>query len=406
MTRSPRVALFTREYPPDVYGGAGVYADQLSRALARRTHVEVSCFGAPRDPPPGSRVARVRGFSAWEALARDAALQTMSVDLAMAAGVDADADVVHSNTWYTNLAGHLAKQLHGAAHVATTHSLEPLRPWKADQLGSGGYALSRFCERTGLEEADAVIAVSSAMRDDVLRVYPAIGADRVEVVHNGIDPDVYRPDERTDALARHGIDPDRPYVLFVGRVTRQKGIAHLLAAAPAIRADAQIVLCAGAADDPSIERDVAAALERARAAHRGIVWVPAMLRTTDVVQLLSQATVFCCPSVYEPFGIVNVEAMACGCAVVASDAGGIPEVVADGETGILVPLGPRHAVTGEPADARGFAGRLADALNDLLDDPTRARALGDAGRRRVLRRFTWDAAADATLGVYRRVLSG
>ncbi|MDQ6649672.1 MAG: glycogen synthase [Actinomycetota bacterium] len=379
-----RAALLTREYPPEVYGGAGVHVEYLARELARLVDVEVHCFGADR--------ASATAYRVDPALAgANAALQTMSVDLAMAAGV-AGADLVHSHTWYANLAGHLAKLLHDVPHVMTTHSLEPLRPWKAEQLG-GGYALAGFCERTALEGADAVIAVSAAMRDDVLASYPDLDPARLHVIGNGIDTGEYAPDDAVDVLLGHGIDPDRPYVIFVGRNTRQKGVAHLLAAARFLDPEAQLVLCAGAPDTPRIGAEVAAAVDELRASRRGVVWIEAMLAKPDVIQLLSHATVFVCPSVYEPLGIVNLEAMACETAVVASAVGGIPEVVDDGETGLLVPY--------DAADPVAFELALATALNAVLADPERAGAMGRAGRRRAVESFSWTTVAERTVALYR-----
>nr|MBA3407540.1 glycogen synthase [Solirubrobacterales bacterium] len=293
-----RVGLLTREYPPEVYGGAGVHVEYLARELARHEGLTVHCWGAERD------AAGVVAHRAWDALAGGephlAALQAMSIDLSMVAAVQGD-ELVHSHTWYANLAGHLAGLTYGIPHVATVHSLEPLRPWKAEQLG-GGYALSSFCERTALEAADLVIAVSAQMRRDVLACYPDVEPDRVAVVHNGIDLDEYRRDAGTDVLRRHGIDPDRPSVVFVGRITRQKGLVHLLEAATHLRPDAQLVLCAGAPDTPQIAEEVTAMVGRLRAARQGVVWIDAMLPRAEVVQILSHATVFVCPSVYEPFG--------------------------------------------------------------------------------------------------------
>src|SRR5690606_5566580 len=288
-------------------------------------------------------------------------------DLAMAAGVEG-CDLVHSHTWYANFAGHLAKLLYDVPHVATTHSLEPLRPWKAEQLG-GGYALSSFCERTGLEHADAVIAVSRQMRDDVLRAYPAVDPERVVVIHNGIDPEEYAPDHGRDVLDAYGIDPQRPSVVFVGRITRQKGLVHLLQAAPAIAPEAQLVLCAGAPDTPEIAAEVRALVEGVRARRGGVVWIEEVLGRATVAQLLPAATVFVCPSIYEPFGLVNLEAMACEAAVVASAVGGIPEIVVDGETGYLVPFEPGDDPFGSPRDPDAFAAALAERVNALLDDP-------------------------------------
>lgn len=389
-----RVALLTREYPPEVYGGAGVHVEYLSRELARLVDVEVHCFGPPRD---SELVAAA--YRPWEAIgsaAPHAALQTMSVNLLMAAGV-AGADVVHTHTWYANFGGHLAKLLHGIPHVATTHSLEPLRPWKAEQLG-GGYAVSCFCERTALEAADALIAVSGAMRADVLACYPAIDPQRVVVVHNGVDPTEFYPDGGTGALERLGIDPGRPSVVFVGRITRQKGIDHLLSAAADLDPAAQLVLFPSAPDTPEVGEEMRARAAALAEAGGGVRWIERVLPRPELVQVLSHATVFVCPSVYEPFGLVNVEAMACGAAVVASAVGGIPEIVADGETGLLVPF--EASPDGGPADPKGFAADLAAAINRLVGDPGAARRMGQAGRRRVLEHFSWQAIAAKTVAVY------
>ncbi|HEY3183091.1 MAG TPA: glycogen synthase [Gaiellaceae bacterium] len=387
-----KAVLLTREYPPDVYGGAGVHVEYLARELAKRIDLEVRCFGAERDG--------ARAFRPWDALVdANPALQTLSVDLAMAAG-DGGASLFHSHTWYANFAGHLAKLLHGLPHVVTSHSLEPLRPWKADQLGSGGYAISSFCERTAVENADAVIAVSNAMRADVLRAYPAVDPARTTVIYNGIDTEQYKPDPRTDALERHGVDPGLPTVLFVGRITRQKGIVHLLDAGLEIDPDAQLVFAAGAPDEPEIERATRERAERLRA-QRNVVWIEEMLPKQEVVQLLTHATVFTVPSIYEPLGIVNLEAMASETAVVASAVGGIPEVVVDGETGLLVPveLGP----DGDPVDPKRFASDFAVRVNELLADPARAEAMGEAGRRRAVEKFSWGAVADETVALYGRL---
>jgi starch synthase len=401
------VVILTREYPPFVYGGAGVHVEYLARELARAIDldVEVRRFGPGPDDPAGPGEPAVRSFEPWEALAgSNPALGVVSADLAMATGMERPS-VVHSHTWYANFAGHLAKILYGVPHVATTHSLEPLRPWKAEQLGPGGYELSSFCERTALTEADAIIAVSAAMREDLLRVYPAIDPLRVEVIHNGIDPDEFRPDLGTDVLRREGVDPDRPAVLFVGRITRQKGIAYLLEAAEAFRPQAQLVLVASSADEPEIEREVAARVAGLRETRDGVVWIDRMVERPELIQLLSRATVFACPSLYEPLGIVNLEAMACGTAVVASRTGGIPEVVEDGVTGWLVPVAAADE-RGTPADPDGFVRTMAERVNDLIDHPERADAFGRAGRRRVEERFAWDHIAERTIEVYRRVTSG
>jgi alpha-maltose-1-phosphate synthase len=397
-----KVGLITREYPPEVYGGAGVHVEYLARELSRLVDARVHCFGEPR---PSPLVAGTYG--AWEVLAGDAphltALRHMSTDLAIVAGVEG-CDVVHSHTWYANLAGHLAKLCHGIPHVMTTHSLEPLRPWKAEQLG-GGYALSRFCERTAVEAADAVIAVSAEMRRDVLSCYPAVDEQRVRVIHNGIDTAEYRPNRGTQVLERLGIDPQTTSVVFVGRITRQKGVPHLLDAAEHLTPGTQLVLLACTPNTPEIGREVADHVEALRA--RGnlrIVWVPEMLPRPDVIQILSHATVFVCPSIYEPFGLVNVEAMACEAAVVASAVGGIPEIVVEGETGHLVAFEPGDDAFGSPRDPEGFARNLADRVNGLLADPDRAARYGAAGRERVLEHFSWPAIAEQTAALYGELL--
>jgi starch synthase len=395
-----RVALLTREYPPEVYGGAGVHVEYLARELASRVDLTVHCWGADREDPA------VHAHRPWDQLAGSephlAALQAMSVDLVMAAGVEG-AEIAHSHTWYAQFGGHLAKLTYDIPHVATVHSLEPLRPWKAEQLG-GGYALSSFCERVALEAADAVIAVSEGSRRDILAAYPAIDPARVQVVYNGIDTTEYTPDPGTDVLERLGVDPDRPSVVFVGRITRQKGVPHLLRAAVDFDPAAQLVLCAGAPDTPEIGAEVAAGVELLEQSRDGIFWIDQMLPKTDVIQLLSHATVFACPSIYEPLGIVNLEAMACEAAVVASATGGIVEVVNDGETGFLVPL---QQAPGEidPIDPVGFSKAFAEKVNALIADPALAAQMGRAGRQRVTRHFAWPAIAEQTVAIYER-LSG
>ncbi|MFI6495868.1 glycogen synthase [Nonomuraea typhae] len=386
-----RVDLLSREYPPEVYGGAGVHLEYLARELRRLADVRVRCFGAARDEP-GVSAHRVPGGLETA----NAALQVLGVDLEMAAACEG-ASVVHSHTWYANFAGHVAKLLYGMPHVVTTHSLEPLRPWKAEQLG-GGYTVSSWAERTALAAADAVIAVSAGMRRDVLAAYPEISPDRVSVIHNGIDTAEYAPDPGQDVLAKHGIDPARPYVIFVGRITRQKGLVHLLRAARSFTPGAQIVLCAGAPDTPEIAAEVAGLVESLAAARDGVVWISEMLPKPEVIQLLTHARVFVCPSVYEPMGIVNLEAMACESAVVATATGGIPEVVADGETGLLVPIAA--GADGEPDDPGRFAADLAERVNALLGDPVRAKALGAAGRARAVEHFSWESVARRTLELY------
>ena len=404
MSRSSKIALLTREYPPDVYGGAGVHVEYLARELSRVAEVTVHCWGDERPAVAGGPT--VVAHRPWEALAGPepsaAALQALSIDLTMAAGV-AGADLVHSHTWYANLGGHLAKLIHGIPHVATVHSLEPMRPWKREQLG-GGYAVSSFAEQTALEAADAVVAVSAAHLREILACYPALDPSRTSVIYNGIDADEYRPDPGTDVLERHGIDPERPSVVFVGRITRQKGLTHLLDAAAAIDPAAQLVLCAGAPDTPEIAAEIAAKLDGVREARGNVLWIEEMLPKLDVIQILSHATVFVCPSIYEPMGIVNLEAMACGSAVVATAVGGIPEVVEDGVTGLLVPYEARADGTGAPVDPAGMAADLATRISELVADPARARAMGVAGRVRAVEHFGWDVAAAETLALYERLL--
>ncbi|MEU4470499.1 glycogen synthase [Micromonospora sp. NPDC023888] len=394
-----RVDLLTREYPPEVYGGAGVHVEYLARELRHRADVRVHCFGLPRTEPGVTAYAEPPGLTG-----ANAALRTMGVDLEMAAGA-AGADVVHSHTWYANLAGHTAKLLHGVPHVVTAHSLEPLRPWKAEQLG-GGYALSSWIERTAMEAADAVIAVSGGMRTDVLTAYPQIDPDRVRVVYNGIDTIQYAPDQNTDVLDRLGVDPSRPSVVYVGRITRQKGLPYLLRAARELPADTQLVLLAGAPDTAEIAAEVEELVAELRANRSGVVWVAEMLPKPEVIQVLTHATVFVCPSVYEPMGIVNLEAMACETAVVATATGGIPEVVADGETGLLVPIEQATDGSGRPLAPERFVADLAAAINTLLADPARTGRFGLAGRRRAVDHFSWDAIAGQTLDVYRSVGAG
>ncbi len=389
MSAAVRVGILTREFPPDVYGGAGVHVEHLVAALRESSDLDVAihCFGAPR---PDAHAHPVPA----ELAAANPAIQSLGVDLSMADAV-VDCDVVHSHTWYANFAGHLASLLYGAPHVVSAHSLEPRRPWKAEQLG-GGYRISSFVERTAYESASAVIAVSAGMRDDILDCYPDLDPDKVRVIYNGVDAVAYAPtDDRATLLAR-GVDPARPYVIFVGRITRQKGVIHLVNAARALPLEAQVILCAGAADTAELGAEVAAGVAVLQRERSGVVWIQEMLPRAEVVSLLSAATVFCCPSVYEPLGIVNLEAAACATAVVASDVGGIPEVVADGQTGLLVHY--------DSADPRAFEAGLATRLSELLADPQRAIAMGAAGRERAVKDFGWPAIAVQTAGVYRGVL--
>jgi alpha-maltose-1-phosphate synthase len=401
MPETLRAAIVTREYPPEIYGGAGVHVEYLVRALKRHVDVRVHAFGKPRSAPEV-----VGTYEPWSALSGAepelAALRTLSVDLIAAHGVRGS-DIVHTHTWYANFAGHLAKLAYGIPHVMTSHSLEPLRPWKVEQL-AGGYAVSSFCEGTAIVAADAVIAVSNAMKSDILRAYPAVDPRRVQVIHNGIEPDEYRPDSGTDALARHGIDPTWPYAVFVGRVTRQKGIVHLLHAARYLDPAVRLVLCAGEPDTPEIGaefRALCAEIERERG---GIVVVQGMLSRPDISQILSHARVFVCPSVYEPFGIVNLEAMACAVPVVASAVGGIPEIVVEGETGHLVHFEGDGSPKNEPRDPDAFARALAAAIAGLASEPERARRLGAAGRARVVQHFSWSAIAERTAALYRSLV--
>ena len=400
-----KVALFSNEYPPNVYGGAGVHVEYLSKALAERVAVEVRCFGE-QDEVHGN--LRIKGYQPWPDMKHNtdprfaAAMGAFSQSLAMAKD-NLDADVVHCHTWYTQMGGLLAAKLWNIPFVLTTHSLEPLRPWKAEQLG-GGYAVSSFCERTAVESADAVIAVSQGMRRDILACYPAVDPERVTVIHNGIDPDQYRPRADPALLARHGIPDDRPYAIFVGRITRQKGVVHLLDAAEHLPAGVQLVLCAGAPDTKEIAAEFRTRVDELADADVDVIWIDEMLPRPKVIQLLTHASVFVCPSIYEPFGIVNLEAMACGTAVVASAVGGIPEVVVDGETGTLVPLTPGDDAMGSPADPAAYARDLAQAINALLDAPDIAAAMGRAGRERVESTFAWTAIAERTAALYRELV--
>lgn len=399
-----RVDLLTREYPPHVYGGAGVHVSELSAVLRQHIDVRVRCFDGERSEEG------VTGYDVPSALAdQNAALKTFGVDLLMAGDV-AGADLVHSHTWYANLAGHLAGLLHGIPHLVSAHSLEPLRPWKAEQLG-GGYALSGWAEKTAYEGAAGVIAVSAGMRADILRCYPQVDPAKVHVVHNGIDLTGWRRPEgdglaRADEVVRGlGIDPDRPAVVFVGRITRQKGLPYLLRAAEALPPEVQLVLCAGAPDTPEIMAEVTALVTRLREQRDGVVWIEQMLPRHELVAVLSACTVFACPSVYEPLGIVNLEAMACGLPVVGTATGGIPEVVDDGVTGLLVPIEQVQDGTGTPVHPDRFVADVAEALTALATDPERAAVMGAASRRRVEDHFAWDAIAERTLEVYRSVLA-
>lgn len=388
-----RVDVVTREYPPEVYGGAGVHVAELVAALRPSTDVVVRCFGMPRDEddvhaylvPPQLTTA-------------NPALATLGVDLQIAQDV-AGADLVHSHTWYANGAGHLAKLLHGIPHVVTAHSLEPLRPWKAEQLG-GGYRISSEIERTAFENADAVIAVSHGMRADILRSYPAIDAAKVRVVHNGIDLERWHPVDEPEIVRSYGIDPTRPSVIFVGRITRQKGLPYLLEAARRLAPEVQLILCAGAPDTPEILAEVQEGVAALQEERTGVIWIDKLLSQPELAALLSASTTFVCPSVYEPLGIVNLEAMACGLPVVGTATGGIPEVVADGVTGRLVPIQQVDDGTGTPVDPEQFIADLAAALSSVVADPAEARLMGIAGRRRAEAEFSWASIAERTRAIY------
>ena len=393
-----RIDLLTREYPPDVYGGAGVHVDNLAAVLRPLVDVRVRAFGGPRSEPG------VTGYPDLPELASaNPALRTFGVDLTMAADCGG-ADLVHSHTWYANLAGHLAGLLYGVPHVLSAHSLEPLRPWKAEQLG-GGYALSLWAERTAYLGATRVIAVSAGMRADILRSYPEVDPANVVVVHNGIDLSGWHRIEDPDRVRGLGIDPDRPSIVFVGRITRQKGLPYLLRAAERLPDDVQLVLVAGQPDTPEIMAEVTGLAEKLREKRSGIVWIERMLPRDELCTVLSAATTFVCPSIYEPLGIVNLEAMACEAAVVGTATGGIPEVVEDGVTGRLVPIDQVDDGTGTPRDPDRFVADLADVLAEVVSDPAKAREMGRAGRRRAEEHFSWTSIAEKTVDVYRSALS-
>jgi alpha-maltose-1-phosphate synthase len=393
-----KVLLLTNEYPPNIYGGAGVHVEFLSRELAELIDVEVRCFG---DQRADSGRLRVRGYPEPTGMSAPSYLRPVFGAMGRCvawAGDNVDANVVHCHTWYSHLGGILVRQGYGIPLVITVHSLEPLRPWKREQL-RGGYDLSCWVEQTALGMADAVVAVSSGTREDILRVTP-VQPERVHVIYNGIDTRLYRPVEATDALERYGVDPKQPIVLFVGRITRQKGIMYLARAIPSIDRSAQVVLCAGAPDTPEIAAEMEQAVADAERQHGNVIWIQEMLPREAIIQFYSHATVFCCPSIYEPFGIINLEAMACGTPVVASAVGGIPEVVVDGETGVLVALDQQTTAPFEPLDPHRFSADLAVAINGILRDGAGRERMARAGRERVERTFGWPAIAQQTADLY------
>ncbi len=400
-----RAALFTREYPPNVYGGAGVHVEYLSRELAGLIEVEVHCWG---EQESDAATLHVIGDEPWEEITFGTtgkfkgALEALSLNLTQIKALSG-VDVAHTHTWYVAMAGFLAKKLYGIPFVLTVHSLEPLRAWKAEQLGSG-YAMSSWMEKTAILDADAVIAVSKGTKDDILRAYPEIDPARIHVIYNGIALEEYRKTSETKALKDYGVDPSRPYVLFLGRITRQKGVTHLVDAIEYMPPETQVVLCAGAPDTPEIAEEMRQKFAAAKEKNPRIVWIEKMVTKQEAIQLYSNAQVFCCPSVYEPFGIINLEAMACETAVVASATGGIKEVILDGETGYLVPFSP-DAVTGFPTDPVQFAKDLGAKVTDLLGDAEKCESFGKAGRRRVEEIFSWTSVAQQTVQLYLKLIA-
>ena len=394
----------SREYPPDVYGGAGVHVEYLSRELAKKIEVEVHCWG---DQKIDQGNLHVRGSCPWSAITEGTnekfktALETLSLNLAQMVMLD-NIDIVHTHTWYVSMAGFLAKTLFDVPFVLTTHSLEPLRRWKAEQLGSG-YRMSSWIESTAIHDADAIIAVSKGTKDDILKAYPFVDPDRIHVIYNGIDLDQYRKTHANDALLKYGVDPTLPYVLFVGRITRQKGVTHLVDAIAYMPKNTQVVLCAGAPDTLEIADEMRRKVDDIKTVNPHVVWIEKMVAKAEAIELYSNARVFCCPSVYEPFGIINLEAMACEVPVVGSATGGILEVVVDLETGYLVPF-EQDPETKFPSDGEKFSRDLAAKINELMADPEKARQMGLAGRRRVEAKFAWAAIADQTIDLYRRMI--
>lgn len=399
MSNLNKIAFFTNEYPPYVYGGAGVVVEYLSQELAKLVPMEVRCFGDQDVQAPN---LRVKGYGPWAGATQNTdprfkgALDALYRSLEMAKD-NLDASIVHCHTWYVQFGGFLAKKLWGVPFVLTVHSLEPLRPWKVEQLGNA-YHLSSWIENNGITQADAVIAVSQETRNDVLRLFD-VDPDKVKVIHNGIDLNQYRHDPSVDALVKYGVDPEKPFVLFVGRITRQKGIIHLVNAIPYIDPSIQVVLCAGAPDTPAIRQEMADRVAAVNEGRGNVIWIEGMLPKNEVIQFYSNATVFCCPSVYEPFGIINLEAMACETAVVASAIGGIPEVVVPEETGVLVDLELKPG-TFDPVDPEKFSRALAEGINRVALDAALRAKFERNGRKRVEDHFSWAAVAQRTLALY------
>ena len=391
-----RIDLITKEYPPQIYGGAGVHVAELVKVLRKSIDVKVRCFGEARDERDTFAYTHPADFDS-----ANPALQTMATDLAMVSDM-ASTDLVHSHTWYANFAGQVASKLHGVPHLITAHSLEPLRPWKEQQLG-GGYRLSSYIEKSAYEEANGIIAVSAGMRDDILRAYPQIDPTKVTVVHNGIDLEAFKAANDMDSVRAHGVNPDQRSVLFVGRITKQKGLPYLLKAARELPSDVQLVLAAGAPDTPQILQEVTDLVEELRKVRSNVIWIQQHLSRQELIALLSSATVFACPSIYEPLGIVNLEAMACSIPVVATATGGIPEVVSNNETGLLVEIEQLTDGSGTPIDEARFVADFAAALNQMLAS-SQLREFGEAGRKRVEQHFSWTSIAEQTLSVYRRAI--